>query len=150
MPCRRLLYKIVPRSHINRRVKSVFDALQKLFFHGMLVSMMTIQQTIDSPADRRLYLELPETVPTGNTKVHITFFTVSAKAESRDETLERLLQPLPSLEEFKREAAEKTANRIASGCAPFEEARELLNGRQLFDGVDGVEYQRKMRDEWSD
>jgi hypothetical protein len=112
--------------------------------------MMTIQQTVTIPADRRLYLELPETVPTGNTEVQITFFTMSAKAESMDETLERLLQPLPSLEEFKREAAEKTAKRIASGREPFEEARKLLNGRRLFDGIDGVEYQRRLRDEWPD
>jgi hypothetical protein len=112
--------------------------------------MMTIQQTVDIPADRCLHLELPKTVPTGNTEVHITFLTVPAKVKSMAETLERLLQPLPSLEEFKREAAEKTAKRIACGREPFEEARKLLNGRRLLDGLDGVEYQRRMRDEWPD
>jgi hypothetical protein len=112
--------------------------------------MMTIQQTIDIPADRRLYLELPETVPTGHTEVQITFFPVSVATESRDEVLERLLQPFPSLETFKWEAAEKTAKRIACGREPFEEARKLLNGHRLFDGVNGVEYQRRMRDEWPD
>jgi hypothetical protein len=124
--------------------------LQKYFFHGILITMMTVQQTVNIPSDRWLHMELPETVPTGNTEVHITFFTVPAKVKSRDEALERLLQPLPSLEEFKREAAAKTAKRIACGREPFEEARKLLNGRRLFDGIDGVEYQRRLRDEWQD
>jgi predicted metal-dependent phosphoesterase TrpH len=112
--------------------------------------MMTIRQTVDIPADRRLHLELPKSVPTGNTEVHITFLTVPAKVKSMDEALERLLQPQTTLEEFKREAAAKTAKRIASGREPFEEARKLLNGRRLFDGIDGVEYQRSLRDEWPD
>jgi hypothetical protein len=38
--------------------------------------MMTIEQTIDIPADRKLYLELPETVPSGRTKVIINFETL--------------------------------------------------------------------------
>jgi hypothetical protein len=173
--------------------------------------MMTIQQTIDIPADRWLHLELPKTVPSGKFELRLIFTPLQAarkrqpedfahllrdspktieeaiaearrktverlenpamdsmkkyagclkdssafegdpveiQRRMRDETLERLLQPPPSLEEFKREAAEKTANRIACGREPFEEARKLLNGRRLFDGVDGVEYQRRLRDEW--
>jgi hypothetical protein len=41
--------------------------------------MMTVQQTIDIPADRKLHidLELPETVPDGATELVLTFKNVS-------------------------------------------------------------------------
>jgi hypothetical protein len=53
------------------------DALQNYFFHGILTTMMTVQQTVDIPADRRLYLELPETVPSGVAEFVLIFKGVS-------------------------------------------------------------------------
>jgi hypothetical protein len=38
--------------------------------------MLTIQQTVDIPADRRLYIELPKTVPSGRTVVTLNFETL--------------------------------------------------------------------------
>jgi hypothetical protein len=51
--------------------------LQKLFFYGILRTMMTIQQTVDIPADRWLHLELPETVPSGVAEFVLIFKNVS-------------------------------------------------------------------------
>jgi len=115
----------------------------------------TIRQTVDIPAGHRLRLdlELPEMTRYGTAEVTILIkkpIQPAAKTTSGNDVIEALLKPFPPLEEFKREAAEKTAKRIARGREPFEEARELLHGRQLFDGIDGVEYQRKLRDEWPD
>jgi hypothetical protein len=113
--------------------------------------MMTIQQTIDIPADRWLHLELPKTVPSGKFDLRLIFTPAQSIRERQSGGFAHLLRDSPkTVKEAIAEARQKTAERIASGREPFEESRELLNGRRLFDGVDGVEYQRKIRDEWSD
>jgi hypothetical protein len=53
---------------------------------------------------------------------------------------------LPTIEDSKREAAEKAVRRKASGVDPLEQYR----GSGLFGHVDGVTYQRSIRDEWPD
>jgi hypothetical protein len=111
--------------------------------------MVTIQQTIDIPADRRLYLELPETVPSGKFDLRLIFTPAQSTRKRQSEGFDHLLRNSPkTVKEAIAEAQRKTAERIAGGREPFEEARKLLNGRRLFDGVDGVEYQRRLRDEW--
>jgi hypothetical protein len=84
---------------------------------------MTIQQTIEIPADRRVHFEfeVPEDIPAGT-------------AELEYELIEK-------------EAAAKTAKRVAEGRRPFEGLRGALQNSGVFSG-DPVEIIRKMRDEW--
>jgi hypothetical protein len=100
----------------------------------------TIRKTVDIPADRRLYLELPQDTPTGAAEV-IVFVPVNAEPESA------VSAPFPTMEELDADARRKTAERKATGKDPALEIRDSLKGRQIF-GVDGVAYQRKIRDEW--
>ncbi|GHV11669.1 hypothetical protein FACS189491_03310 [Spirochaetia bacterium] len=48
------------------------------------------------------------------------------------------------------EAEEKTAWRKAHPKEFKEKMRKLREGGPLFGGIDGVTYQRKIRDEWED
>ncbi|MDR3300932.1 MAG: hypothetical protein LBT01_00185 [Spirochaetaceae bacterium] len=81
---------------------------------------MTIQQTIEIPADRRVYFDVPREIPAGVAEVAII---------------------------FENEAAAKTAKRVAEGRRPFEGLRGSLQNSGLFSG-DPVKTIRKMRDEW--
>jgi hypothetical protein len=103
--------------------------------------MMTMSLMVDIPADKKLVLELPETMPEGEASVTITAAGTNPVREAP------VFPPFPALEELKEEARRKTAAREASGIDPWIECRKLLNGRQIF-GLDALEYQRKMRDEW--
>ncbi|GHV25180.1 hypothetical protein AGMMS4952_02300 [Spirochaetia bacterium] len=99
-----------------------------------------IQQTVDIPANRKLYLELPETVPSGKTKVILEF-----KSPVQTDTYP---EPLSGLEKLLKEAEEK---RLYFQAHP-EEIRALrgcLPGT-AFGGMDGVTFQRKTRAEWED
>jgi hypothetical protein len=127
--------------------KSVFSYIFPLW-----LLMVTIKQTVDIPADRRLHLDLklPETVPVGRTSVVHVFPAVDNPAvEDREPFCPRESEPFPTLEELKAEAAAKYAVIIESGVDPWQQFRESLQGSTFF-GKDGMEYQRSMRDEWPD
>jgi hypothetical protein len=106
--------------------------------------MIAIEQTIDIAADRRLHLDmtLPETVPSGRTSVVLLFLS--------DNKSPRLYtpEPFPSIEELKAEADRKAAERFAD---PSGDSLQKYCGclKDVF-SEDGVEYQRKIRDEWPD
>ena len=77
---------------------------------------MTITQTVEIPADRRVYLELPHTAPSGvMARVKIDIPAVSP------EDKKTLIQPLPEIDEvrqlLKNEMAEKGTSAVmaASG-----------------------------------
>ncbi|MDR2477314.1 MAG: hypothetical protein LBD18_05985 [Treponema sp.] len=121
--------------------------------------MITIQRTVDIPADRNLSLDLPKTVPSGRVNVCLVFDTAeetaaSAAAETAsagDDAVSRLLShKFPTIEEIKEEAALKAAKREAiikaMGKDPIMELRDSFK-HAPFAGVDGVAYQREMRDE---
>ena len=103
---------------------------------------MTIEQTVEIPADRRIFLDVPVEMPTGRASVTITVFGIMPAREAS------VSAPFPDLETLKENARRKTAAREASGIDPWVECRKSLAGGQLF-GVDALEYQKKMRDEWS-
>jgi hypothetical protein len=55
-----------------------------------------------------------------------------------------------TLEELKEQAAARHAAWKDSGVDPLQKWRNSLNGKKLFNGVDGAAYQRSIRDEWPD
>jgi hypothetical protein len=102
--------------------------------------MMTIQQTVTIPSDRHLSLDLPEAVPIGQVTLIISFVPAQKVGESDS-------YALPTLDALKKQAAEKTAKRIAEGKKPFEGLSGCLKNSKTFEG-NPVEIIRAMRDEW--
>ena len=124
--------------------------------------MITIQRTVDIPADRRLLLELPQAVPSGRVNVCLVFDTSEVQAESAaqnpPDAASRLLSQkfpnfpdFPSIEELKAEGLRKAEERESiiktTGIDPLQKFCGCLG--EVFD-EDGVAIQRSMRDEWPD
>ena len=126
---------------------------------NIMSTMITIQQTVDIPASRRLTLEIPSEVPEGRTSVVLVLSEAKekpgtpAKNQEREPQDAHTFAPFPTLKELKAEAERKTAEQQAyfkaTGKDPLVELRDSMHGMP-FAGIDGVEYQRKMRDEWPD
>jgi hypothetical protein len=90
---------------------------------------MTIEQTVEIPADRRITIEVPPEVPAGRV---ILSFTPVADRE--------------------REAAENIWDWNRAHPGELREKLLKLRGSLSagsFGGLDGVAYQRKVRDEWA-
>jgi hypothetical protein len=105
--------------------------------------MIAIEQTVDIAADRQLHLDmtLPETMPSGRTSVVLVF--PSDKEPSSSYTPERV----PTIEELKAKAAAQYAEMLKTGVDPLARFYGCL--KDAFP-EGGVEYQRRMRDEWPD
>ena len=90
---------------------------------------MTIEQTVDIPSSRRLFINVPPEVPVGKTILTFTPASVNKDMESAGVIW--------------------AANRTNP-----EELKTKLDslhgslGKSAFDGMDGVAYQRKVREEW--
>ena len=106
---------------------------------------MTIEQTIDIPVNRKLYLDLPEAVPSGRTKLILNFESLPSQAVVPPK---RKLSP--ALQAVMKEAEEKRAWRLAHPEDFEAQMKKVLEGGPLFGGIDGMEYQRKVRSEWED
>jgi hypothetical protein len=118
--------------------------------------MITIQKTIDIPADRRLTLDLPKNIPSGRVNVCMVFDTSTETAASLTEAEPPAAETPPRGDDApalypldRREAINAIAwnygkqndsSRVYAGC---------LKGKGVFKG-DPVAIQRKMRDEWQD
>ena len=97
---------------------------------------MTIEQTIEIPADRRVYFDLPRYIPAGVAKFELVITPIHAPNDGK-----------PIEDELEKEAAAKTAKRTADKRKPFEGLRGALQNKGVFAG-DPVEIIRQMRDEW--
>lgn len=78
--------------------------------------MNTIQQTVTIPADRRLQLDLPDSIPVGQADMVL------------------VLSP-------------KQKNEVKTARSVLHMAGSLKNSK-AFQGVDPVQLQKAMRDEW--
>jgi hypothetical protein len=112
--------------------------------------MITIQQTVNIPADRRLIVDLPPEVPSGKVSVVLSFPQAADTPSPKDsDPLSRLLShKFPTIEEIKAEAAQKTKERLAD---PSRDSLKRYAGCLADSAVcegDPVTIQRKMRDEW--
>ena len=118
--------------------------------------MITIQRTVNIPADRRVTFDIPLEIPTGKTSVCLVFDTPETRAESiserpPDAASRLLVHTFPSIEELKAEGLRKAEERESiiktTGIDPLQKFCGCLEG--VFD-EDGVVIQRRMRDEWPD
>jgi hypothetical protein len=134
---------------------------------------MTIEQTIDIPADHRLRLDmlLPEGVPEGRVKLKLSFkpFLKKQKKDRNGRTdgipmangcIDYPAPPgytppplSPKLAAIKKEAAEQAERRRTDPVyrAQFvENLRKCQEGEPIFGGMDGEEFQRQAREGWLD
>jgi hypothetical protein len=95
---------------------------------------MTIEQTVDIPANRLITLEVPKTVPVGKTILSFTPVSVSQSADISPRTTA----------EARQMAAAKAAD---PNRKPFSRHFGTLSPSAY---GDGVAYQRAIRDEWDD
>jgi hypothetical protein len=93
--------------------------------------MLTMRKIIDIPADRRISFDLPESVPSGPAAVSLT---VEAEGGA-------------AIEELKRQAAAKTAERKAEGRRPFEGLYGCLKDSEALAGAP-ADLVKEWRDEW--
>ncbi|MHC6204541.1 hypothetical protein ACYULU_15280 [Breznakiellaceae bacterium SP9] len=106
---------------------------------------MTIEQTIDIPASRRLTIDVPSDIPVG--PVILTF---TPKSEKPHWTPEPPLPRVHTLEEAIAQAEAQAARRRADPSIPlFNGMGGCLKDSTAFDG-DPVAIQRELRDEWPD
>ncbi|GHU48988.1 hypothetical protein FACS1894200_07010 [Spirochaetia bacterium] len=107
---------------------------------------MLIQQTIEVPASRRITLDVPQDVPLGRTI--LTFTPALTKDQLPIGESSSASPSFTTLVELAKEAAAKTAQRAANPERFLERMDKCQEGGPLFDGIDGVKFQRSIRDEW--
>lgn len=93
---------------------------------------MNIEQTVEIPPNRRLFVDVPSEVPVGRTI--LTYTPVSTISINRD-----------------IESAKKVWAYNQTHSNEIKEKLDKLKGSlgsSAFNGLDGVAYQRKVRDEW--
>ena len=90
---------------------------------------MPIEQTVEIPPDHRLFIEVPPEIPAGKAIVSFT-------AISDDDGLECAKKMWANNRAHQEELKVKLKNLQGS------------LGESAFDALDGVTYQRKVREEW--
>ncbi|MDR1095986.1 MAG: hypothetical protein LBL31_06325 [Spirochaetaceae bacterium] len=116
----------------------------------MLIIMITIEKTVDISEDGRLHLDLtlPKTVPSGKTNVVLVFPAAeTSEFEVRETPPPYIGEHFPTIEELKAEATVRFAEMERTGVDPLAPFAGCL--KDVFP-EDGLEYQRRMRDEWPD
>jgi hypothetical protein len=93
---------------------------------------MILEQTVDIPPTRKLFIDVPPEIPTGKAVITI----------------------IPAFEAAARSGMEHAEDIWDRNRANPEKLKAILQKLQgslcenSFVGLDGVEYQRKVRDEW--
>jgi hypothetical protein len=98
--------------------------------------MVTIEQTVDIPPDRRVFLDVPADIPEGRVKLAITFKPAGDAGEPR--VVDWIFHPVQT---YRAVSWAKTLGKL-------DEYRRTHG--PFFDGTDGLAYQRKLRGEWPD
>jgi len=92
---------------------------------------MSVEQTVEIPPSRRLFVEVPQEVPIG--KTILTYTSISA-----DEDLHYACR-IWSDNRAKSDELKARLQKLQGSL-----------GKNTFDAMDGVAYQQKVREEWDD
>jgi hypothetical protein len=107
---------------------------------------MVVEQTVDVPQSREVRLVAPKMVPTGPATVIWVYSTVPA--------VEKMPEHESGLSPTLQKALDEARGKRLYNQSHQEELHALIervqSGPPIFGGIDGVEYQRKIRDEWED
>ena len=120
----------------------VFLSIDKVS-KGTYICYMTVEQTVEIPADHRLIIKVPHEVPAGRTI--LTFTPVPAASMSGLEHNDQVRIPKSNprtVTEALRMAAERAADPNRKSIS-----RHFGKHKGIFGG-DGLAYQRAVRDEW--
>jgi hypothetical protein len=90
---------------------------------------MTIEQTVEIPNNRRLFIDVPPEVPVGRTILTFTPAMVNKDIEYAEEFW--------AVHHNHPEELKIKLERLQGSL-----------GRNAFNGLDGIEYQHKVREEW--
>jgi hypothetical protein len=116
---------------------------------------MLYEQTVTVPENHRLTLDVPREIPAGTTmrlkvvrQEPTTTVADSARTGKKqiEDIVREMQESIPTIEECLQEAEAKYAARKASGVDPLLK----WHGSKIFGDIDGLTYQRSMRDEWPD
>jgi hypothetical protein len=109
---------------------------------------MTIQQTVEIPASHRLTIEVPQEVPAG--KATITYSPEPAFGQTVPAGRRKIPDDLlPVVQEAARRAErERTDPAYRADIAEIR--RKCQEGGPILGGIDGMEFQRMVRDDWPD
>jgi hypothetical protein len=109
---------------------------------------MTIQQTVEIPASHRLTIDVPQEVPTG--KATITYSPDPESGQAVPAGRRKIPDELVAIVQEAARRAERERTDPAYRAEIAEIYRKCQEGGPIFGGMDGMEYQRRMRDEWPD
>jgi hypothetical protein len=90
---------------------------------------MTIEQTVEIPNSRQLFVNVPPEFPVGRTILTFTPAVLSKDLE------------------YAKEIGTTNHNHTEELKAKLEKLQGSL-GENAFNGMDGIEYQHKVREEW--
>jgi hypothetical protein len=112
---------------------------------------MTIEQTIEIPASRKVRFEvsLPDYVPLGQTRVVLQFKPIEGQNEEEAE-LPMLDAELAELVAEAGKRAERERTDPVYRQKVIDSFKRAQEGGPIFGGIDGLEYQRRCRNEWDD
>jgi hypothetical protein len=91
---------------------------------------MIVEQAVEIPTNRRLYIDVPPEVPAG--KAILTFTPASVYKD---------IESAKAILTYNSIHSEETKNKLNN-------LRGIL-GKDAFGGMDGITYQRKAREEWN-
>jgi hypothetical protein len=112
---------------------------------------MTIEQTIEIPTDRRLVMELPRGIPVGRVKVALTINPVEEAPEHNEAEILRQIEELKRTELPRPRTIEEAIEQAEAIAAdpdrlPISRLFGILKDKPFAES--GVEYQRRIRNEW--
>jgi hypothetical protein len=100
--------------------------------------MVTIEQTVDIPPDRRVFLDIPADIPEGRVKLEVTLKPAGDTGGHRPRVLDWIFHPVQTYRAVSWAKMLGKLDGYHRAHGPF------------FGGIDGLAYQRELRDEWPD
>jgi hypothetical protein len=109
---------------------------------------MTIQQTVEIPASHRLTIDVPREVPAG--KATLTYSPEPESVQTIPAGRRKIPDDLVAIVQAAAERAERERTDPAYRAEIMAIQRSCQEGGPILGGIDDMEFQRRVRDEWPD